>query len=230
MIDSALLPGASQLGMFASVSLPLQGWQFDIPLKKKSIMNTSMLYALLFLSFSGIAVGDDPPSSKATAVEPATHSERYLVTIAEYRLQNPVATTLTAKDIVALIREQNSEPVETIRVSTVAETECMAQFGAAVTVTTGKIMNRDTATPIKETVNIGTLLRATASPHERGVRIEIAFESSRLSGEGTDDSAPDVIKKTISTTQILELGTPALIGATSAGDSSYVLVTVTTLP
>lgn len=162
--------------------------------------------------------------------EPTTDHVRFMVTLSEYQLEDSVPASASEADILGLIQKSNVLPTETIRLSVVSDVEGMVQFGKRVTVTVGKTVNRDVTTRQAQNVQVGTLLKLTLSMANELVLAKLAFESSRLQGEGTDDSPPDMVTATISTTQILEFEKPRLMGSTSSGQTSFVFVTVTKLP
>lgn len=166
-----------------------------------------------------------------TLSNPTTDHLRFMVTLSEYQLEDSVPVSASEADILGLIQKSNVQPTETIRLSVINDVEGMVQFGKRVTVTVGKTVNtRDVTSRQTQHVQVGTLLKLTLSMAGESVIAQVAFESSRLQGEGTDDSPPDMVSATISTTQILELGKPRLMGSTSSGQTSFVFMTVTRLP
>jgi hypothetical protein len=164
-----------------------------------------------------------PVASNQSQDEP---TERYSITISEYRLKDVDSSKLTTENIVATIAAQKAKPFETVMLSAIAGTESMVQFGRSVTVTTGRMTNRDVTTRQTQQRQIGTILRVTASPDGGKVSATLSFESSRHVGERTDDSPPDIATTSVNSTQIFDLGQPTLIAATTAAETSYVLITI----
>jgi hypothetical protein len=193
-------------------------------------MKTRLLILVSLLSISRLAAADDLVATETGDAAKVKAEQRYFVTLSEYRLPNPIATSLVDTEIVELINEQKLEPIETLRVSNVSETESLVQFAKRVSVITGKVTNRDGISHVKQMVQIGTSLRITTRPHESGVEAKIVYESSRFHGEGSDDSPPDTVTMTCNLTQVVRLETPTLIAASSAGDGVYVLLTITEIP
>ncbi len=189
----------------------------------RRLSSTLILFAASVLTLNAIASDEN-----ANAV--AKPFERYLVTLSEYQLEGAASPKLSDSDIFAMITTQKLTPIETIRVSTISGFEGMAQFGKQVTVTTGKTTNRESTMRQTRQVPIGTVLRVTAKSEGSEVMMNIQFESSRLDGEGTDDSPPDIVTNRISTSQLFSLEKPTMVGGTSADKSFYAIVTVLKLP
>jgi len=174
----------------------------------------------------------DPQDTKSATEAGATHQsenklpESYLITLSEYRLKSVNPSELTAGSIAAAITTEKAAPIETVMLSAIADIESMVQFGRTVTVTTGRTTNRDVTTRQTQQMNIGTIVRVTASPAGQQVGLVLSFESSRQNGEGTDDSPPDIVTTSINTTQIFELGKPTMIGASTAGETSYIFLAI----
>lgn len=174
----------------------------------------------------------DPQDTKPAADSGASHQsqnklpEPYLITISEYRLKGVNPSDLTADNIVSAIKAEKATPIETVMLSAIADLESMVQFGRSVTVTTGRITNRDVTSRQTQQREIGTIVRVTASPTGQQVGLTLSFESSRLIGEGSDDSPPDIVTTSINTTQLFDFGQPTMIGASTAGETSYVFLTI----
>jgi hypothetical protein len=156
----------------------------------------------------------------------------FVVQLTEYQLEQPIDPSLSAAAILEMLTTQRDgekcRPVETIRLSTVSGTESMAQFGRVVNVTVGKATTaRGETVRNMQAVDVGSMIRVTAIPQNDRVAITLSFESSRISGDIDQDVAPDISKTQISTTQLLELGKPTLVGSSTTTSSSIVLVTVT---
>jgi len=187
----------------------------------------ALFFALSLSAVGSLRAQETPqPESDVTAAQ-----QSYVVQLSEYRKHGLSDTSRTAAEIVALLinsnGKQENEPVETIWLSTLSGTESTVQFGkrlpfAASTVALGKSISRQI-----EFIGIGTSVRVTATPKSGKVAIELWFETSRLDGERTADAPPDTIVTEISTTLLLEIGKPTLIGGVSASDSSYIVLTVT---
>jgi len=153
-----------------------------------------------------------------------------LVTLSEFQLPDAATPSLTADEITSQIAAKKLLPIETIRVAIVDGIEGMAQFGKQVAVTTGTTGNRDSKTRQTRDVPIGTIIRVTSKSNGSEIVLSIQYESSRLNGNGTDDSAPDILTNRITTTQAISLSKPTLLGGTSKDQSSYAILTLTKLP
>lgn len=187
---------------------------------KASMLIFSTLLATIAFSVSLAQSGSDEPTKAPI---------RFLVTISEYQLGEVFTDSATEAEILDSIRKKTVPPTETIRLSVIKDVEGMAQFGKVANVTIGKTVNREITTRQTQNVQVGTLLKAKVRLENEAIVANITFEASRLQGNGTEDSPPDIASTTINTTQSLEIGKPRLIGSSSGGKTSYVFVTITQL-
>ena len=141
-------------------------------------------------------------------------------------MEDLLSPSLSENEIIALIEKQNAEAIETIRLSALEGVESMAQFGRRVTATTGTMTVRGITERRTEAIQVGSIIRVTAIAKDHGVEVKIDFEASRIAGKGGDDSPPDISTSNISTSLIVAPGKWALLGSTSAGESSYVLLSI----
>jgi hypothetical protein len=74
---------------------------------------------------------------------------------------------------------------------------------------------------------VGTIVRVTATPENGSVFLKLTYETSKLDGNGDEDTPPELTKTQISTTQLLELGQPRLVGSSTSTPTSVVVVKVT---
>ena len=161
----------------------------------------------------------DTPTSEST--------ERYIITVSEYSLKDIDMSTLTEDSILKAIKTQNAVPVETVTLSAVAGIESMVQFKRSFSATRSVTKTNLGTTRQTDLMHTGTNLTVTASPQDEKVAVTLAFTSSRQSGEIADeDSRPDIIETMITTTQLLDLSKPTLIGASTAEETSFVFLTV----
>jgi len=154
--------------------------------------------------------------------------ERYLVTVAEYRLKDIGPSELTTEGITAAIKEQKASPVEAVMLSATEGNESKVSIGRTVTVTTGKTTARERSSSRNtQRVELGTILSVKIMPDGDQVKAELSFTASRHLGEGTDDSPPEIVSAEIDTAQLFDLGQPTLIAASTGNGSYYVLLTIT---
>lgn len=171
------------------------------------------------------------PANKPTVtkVAQAEQPARYLITVSEYRLKEAVASQITAEMIADAINAKKAELVESVMLSAIAESESMVQFGRIVSVTVGRVVQGQVNVRNVKSSEIGTILRVTVSPKGNKVAAQLSFESSRLVGEGTEDSPPDTVSTTITTTQLFDLAKPTLVSASTSGEGSFIFFTVSSL-
>jgi hypothetical protein len=154
-------------------------------------------------------------------------TERYVITVSEYSIKDIDMSKLTEDSILKAIKTQNAVPVETVALSVVASIESMVQFKRSFSATRSVSKTNLGTTRQTELMHTGTNLTVTVSPQDEKVAVTLAFTSSRQSGEiADDDSRPDITETAITTTQLLDLSKPTLIGASTAGETSFVFVTV----
>lgn len=187
-------------------------------------------FPIIFVSLiiAGASSAQDASTSPGEAGKPSS----YVVQLTEFRLNQTLDPSLTAVQILELISRANDNadcvPIETIRLSTLSGTESMVQFGRRANVTVGKTVTRggETARSI-QVVDVGTIVRVTATPESGAVSLKLTYESSRLDGNGDEDTPPELIRTQISTIQMLELGQPRLVGSSSSASTSMIVVTIT---
>ena len=193
-------------------------------------MKLATILVPVLLSVIGNVMADEKPSGESKDPQATRSQTQYLATVAEYHLDQPFAITATEREIADYIRDQKVEPVETVRLTVMSDAYSHVQFGKRVTVTTGKIVNRDVVTRQTETIETGTILDIRIEQHARGAIANLEYTSSRLEGDGGEDSPPDMTTTTVQSTQVFELGKPRLVGARSANEKSYVMATISELP
>ena len=163
----------------------------------------------------------------------SSNQASFFVQLTEYRLKLPHDPSRPVAEIVAILAKpgdnEEYQPVETIRLSALSGTESTVQFGRRVNVTAGTaVTNRGGTARNVQGVDIGTLLKVTPVLLQSGnVALKLKFESSRIEGDASEDSPPDISRTQINTTQLLELGKPSLVGSTTSTASSVILITVT---
>lgn len=168
---------------------------------------------------------DDPNSS-------SSNQASLIVQLTEYRLKLPHDPSRSVSEILAILAKpgdnEEYQPIETIRMSALSGTESTVQFGRRVNVTVGTVTNRGGTTRNVQTVDIGTLVKVTPALQSGGrVALKLKFESSRIEGDASADSSPDISTTQINTTQVLEFGKPSLVGSTTSTAGSIILITVT---
>ena len=220
MLSTPLPPGLN-----APLSSLHESAPFYVIRLKVFKMKTSILVFSALIASLAFSVSFAQPGANETTKAPV----RFMVTLSEYQLGEGVPDSATESEILDSIRKKTVQPTETIRLSVIKDVEGMAQFGKVANVTVGKTVNRDVTTRQTQNVQVGTLLKATVRLENEAIVASIAFEASRLQGNGTEDSPPDIASTTITTTQSLEFGKPCLIGSSSGGKTSYVFVTITQL-
>lgn len=183
--------------------------------------------ALLLVSVSGFASGQDAASADAAADPTTTFTTQYLLTLSEYQLEKPLPTTATEAEILEAIEAEKLTPIETLRVTAVEDTDSMVQFGKRATITVGMTSGRGPVpTRRVESIEVGTLLKVTIASHAKGAIAEIRYSTSRLADGGGDDLPPDVTTNTVEATQVYELGKPRLLSMSSLGKAPCVVVSI----
>jgi hypothetical protein len=158
-------------------------------------------------------------------------SASYIVQLTEYRLNQPMDSSKSAAEILALVSKDSDDlkrKVETIRLSASSGVESMAQFGQTVFVTVGTVSGNK-GFPVQKSMQgmeIGTLVKVTVVPQNDKVAMTLTYESSSLGEAAGEDSPPDINKTKVNTTQLLDLGKSSLVSASTTSSSSILVVKV----
>lgn len=158
------------------------------------------------------------------------NTTQYLVELSEYKLEQSIPTGLGEGEVVDAILKSGTKPVETIRLTAMSETESMVQVGRRVALTTGTMTRGGVTNRQTKDIEIGTILRIQIKQHAKGAIADIDYSTSRLDGDGTDDSPSDVLTNTMQSTQIYGLGKTRLLSTVGAGKLTGVLITVSEIP
>lgn len=185
-------------------------------------------FTLVLLSFfTVVAHGEENAASDDVAPSAPT---QFLVTLAEYRLDQPIPVEATETEILESVRRSKVTPVETVRMTAGENSENLVNFGRQVSVTAGTVSRGPVTSKQFNSVQIGTVLKVRLVSHTDGVQAEIDYSTSRVAANGTEDSPPDVVSNTVQTTQVYALGKQRLIAMSSVGDASCIVVSIQRLP
>ncbi|MBI1313127.1 hypothetical protein GC176_17695 [bacterium] len=164
---------------------------------------------------------------------PDAKLQSYVVQLTEFRLNESADPTMKPQDIVKtfekLTKDGKVDVIETVRLSALENYPSMAQFGRTAAVTTGVSISQRGRVPLKQQRQIGTLVQFTATPHNEKVLLKLQYEASRFDGAINDESSPDTLTTHFETTLLIAPGVPSLVGATTAGTTSVLLVSITEL-
>lgn len=200
---------------------------------------TYLLVASLLASVASVTPveGQD---SKGTAKHPPTDriptsSDRsFSIEVIEFQIDAISGADLSVEELVAsfdqMKREGALKRVEKIRLSVLEHRQSSVNFSKLVAIVTGSHATAPGRPPVRSMrdIEIGTMTEAiVVAREEKRVSVDLAYRSSRLDGEGTDDSPPVVVTVNIETSQVLELGKPMLLAGISADPNVYVLIKVT---
>lgn len=188
-----------------------------------------IVFAMLF-GFAGLTeAADQPKAHDASAAKPL-HKTQYLVAIAEYQLETPMPTGLSEAEILGKIRDSKAIPIATLQCAAVADTETSVKFSKRVSVTTGKVVAGSSTSRQATQLDIGTMLQFQVASHEKGAIADINYSTSRLDGDGTDESPHDVVTITAQASQTYKLGEDRLLVATNLNNACCIVVTVSEIP
>lgn len=183
---------------------------------------------------AGVAAAqEDNPGAASPPPTPATRS--YVVQFTEFRLQDSADPKLAAREIVqsfdALQAEGKLQVTETVRLSALEGCECMAQFGKQAAITVGVTRGQPAGYARQvQYQQVGTMVRVTAKAQQDRVALQLSYEASHLGESDADDRPPETSTIQYNTTLLLQPGAPALVGGSSAGPSSFLLVTLSEQP
>jgi hypothetical protein len=129
---------------------------------------------------------------------PAEVGQTFYVTLTEFRLPAEMEAGLTASEIEdsfeRLKKEGKVELIEWVTLSTVESQETMVRFRKLVAVTTGVVGMPGPGAAIARSFQVrelGTTVRLKAESRGEQVVMNLIYESSRLVGEGAEDTPPD---------------------------------------
>ncbi|KAA5543223.1 hypothetical protein FYK55_13180 [Roseiconus nitratireducens] len=192
-------------------------------------MRFSCLIVVLLACTAGVARCEETAKTDDAATA-TPFGTQFLVTLAEYHLEEPIPVDATEVEILDSVRDSGAVPVESVRMTATEDTESMAHFGQRVTVTTGKVIRGPVTSKQTESIEIGTMLRVRVASHAKGALAEIDYSTSRLNGAGTDDSPPDVVTNTVQATQLYVLGKQRLLSTSSTGKAPCIVVSIQRIP
>lgn len=173
------------------------------------------------------AVAQEPKGGRDVGDLPSS----FIVQFTEYRFKEPLKTNQTSAEILAMTTAKDgvaeAKMVESIRMSTIGGVDSMVQFGKNANVIVGKSRtNRGETISNSRTVSVGTIVKVKISPYKDKVKLQLSYETSKLEEADKEGSIPDIYKAKIATTQLLELGKPAIVGSTTNASSSVIVATV----
>lgn len=200
-----------------------------------AVLCVNLLTAIAFSFATSICIFAAPqdaavaaPNTDAPEIQVKNESpERYLITLAQYQLKDLSTVDQTSNGILAAIKAQKASPFETVILLATAGYESRVNFGRRIRVTTGKTTTHSGGV-VRNTqeIDVGAILVVTLLPDDDKVKAELSFKSTRLDGEGTDDSPPELTTTSIESSQIFEVGKPTLIAASTEGASNFVFLTI----
>lgn len=189
----------------------------------------AILLSLLVASM-GVVNGDEHKKSGKAGEPKRVFKTQYMLTLAEYELEEAIPLGLSEAEVLELIRKSKASPVGTIRMSAVEDTESMVQFGRRVAITTGQVSIGRGTSRRTEFMETGTIVSVRIAPHAKGAIADVDFSASRLDGDGSDDTPPEVVTTTAQATQIYAMGKERLLASTSLGDKTCIVITVREIP
>ncbi|XZE18680.1 hypothetical protein SH449x_003980 [Pirellulaceae bacterium SH449] len=192
------------------------------------------LLGVLFAMFTAgsFFAGTQVDANDSLALKPTESTlGRFMVTLSEYQIARNIPEDATESDILKVIREDKLVPIETIRLSVSNTTESSVKIGRVASVVAGKATTPAGVQFQYRDVQVGSSLLISLTEDDTRVIAKIQFEASRLQDEGKDENERPVITSTVvKTTQSIGLGTPCVLGASTADRTSYVVVLVNKLP
>ena len=160
----------------------------------------------------------------------AHHPRAFSVRVTEFEFKSPAGDQVNNAEILKHLADpenrQKVVEIQTLRLSAIDGQDATAKFGRRVTVTTGKTTSDRGVTRHTQFLDIGTMIQLSGIVKENTCSIAISYEASRLDGEGTDDSPPDVVNSRLTGTYVADLGKPILLGGTNEGMTTFLVLTV----
>ncbi|MCG8653656.1 MAG: hypothetical protein MI861_27710 [Pirellulales bacterium] len=192
-----------------------------------------IICALLFVPHS-MAVGADSQGADLTAAEARGAGEpvSFNLRITEFSLQSPPGHQASNEQILKLLTDSKDKhgvsQLETLRLSALEGREAMVQFGRRASITTGRVSNGRGGLVQRQTqfIEVGTIVRVEGKIRGDRCELELSYEASRLRGENTEDSPPDIVTSQLSGSYVAKIGQPVLLGGTDSGSTSFLVLTV----
>ena len=191
---------------------------------------------VLFVALTSLIIADRNVRAEEADTTTSEDAKQYLVELSEYKLDQAIPTGLNEAETIEKIYQSGGKPVETVRLTAMAESKSMVQYGTNVTMTTAKTYQgnstsrqstaRQTGSRKNKNVNVGIVLRLSIRHHAKGVVADVNYATTRIDGGGTDDSFPDVLTNSLQATQVYALGKPRLLTTVGSSKTTAVVVTV----
>ena len=196
---------------------------------------------VLFVALTSLIIADRNVRAEEADTPTSEDAKQYLVELSEYELDQAIPTGLNEAETIEKIYQSGGKPVETIRLTAMAESKSMVQYGTNVTMTTAKTYqgnstsrqstarqtgSRQATSRKNKDVNVGIILRLSIRHHAKGVVADVNYATTRIDGAGTDDSFPDVLTNSLQATQVYALGKPRLLTTVGSSKTTAVVVTV----
>ncbi len=170
-------------------------------------------------------------SEHAASDMPDVHS--YSVQLVEFQYKPTDEAKRTSAQIAEVFDELSSsgqiKVIEIMRLSALENFESMVNCGRMVDVVTG-VMQAGTGRPaskVTQTQSVGTMVKLTANQAGDKTLLTLAYEASRVEGNGGENGRPETSQVRFQTTLLLEDGKPKLVGGSSYGETNYLMVTIT---
>lgn len=76
-------------------------------------------------------------------------------------------------------------------------------------------------------IEVGRMLKLQLIPHQEAAIADISYSTSRVDGEQTEDSPPNIVTTTIQGTQVFTLGSRRLLSTARSGNPTGIIITIT---
>ncbi len=196
------------------------------------------LIALLFAlaSVAGtVAAAPLDQADKASAAAEATVASPlhiYNVRLTDYRLDSPLPEDLSASEVVERLKQLSSagevNRVETLRLSALEGKVSFIEFSKTTPVVVGVSHGGLGREPVKSMENreVSTQLELLAKQDGDRIHVQVVYKVGRLEDDGTETSPPSISSFRVECTQLLEPGTPVLIGSSQGKGATYITLAI----
>jgi hypothetical protein len=160
-------------------------------------------------------------------------SRPYLIEVIEFQIDASDGADLSPDQLVQTYLQMKDDGllrrVEKARFFATLQKASHVNFGKQIALTTGST-SAEPGRPVARQVRqfeTGTTVEAMVDSVSDGqVSMQIVYRSTRLEGNETADSLPEIQSISMEATLVMELGKTQLLGGTSADPNVYVLITV----
>jgi hypothetical protein len=182
-----------------------------------------------FLLLTSIGFAQEAPAPKSPTDTTAGSTRTLYLELMQLRWNAPGEALPDAKTLLASfaqLRESGKlTDAETIQLSVLEGQKCSAQFGRQIMITTATttVPGGRGAVRSMQSLDVGTMVRATIVRQQDKLQVELSYEASQLAETKQEDIPPTTTRISADSTLLLTPGELTVV-ASRAADTSIVLL------